>query len=401
MYYLNGIICGGYRSENPGYANGRRQFRRMLWLWLTKVVGWSDVDKSGSNWDNPEIAGASDGATDVTDPEIFNSATGGFSGIDPSSSNDRYFLIVSGFTDSTRDGLYEIWKVVSDTQIKIRKAYSGVHSDGFPLNETGLTWRVDELKNRTNKIPAIGDWWVVGGSGTGGTFHLRCVSDNSPTHSPDKYDISPYDDWDAVAHDWKAPARYTSQAGYWTEPWSDSVMVFGVADATHCALWVRAYNYDISGGVSYPNIYYFGDINPFRPTVDTRPVVSIAKQANGNWLEWHNYQQGNVSMLAGDDSQSNNAGFLYPSLYGANGTWILDNVKKTKSGHSGKFYGLPIIIATRETGKEEIRGYLKSFEAFHRYGDRVGTPFGSTLNKIRFSHCCLPWNGSKQYRYVF
>lgn len=405
MYYLNGVICGGDRSDSPNdgaYTTGRRQFRRMLWLWLTKVVGWTDVDKSGSNWDNPEIAGASDGTTDASDAEIFNSATGGFSALDLSSTSDyRYYATITGFTDSTKDGLYLIDSVVSDTQFKIKKAYCGVHSDGFPLSETGLTWRVDELRERSNKLPAIGDWWVLGGTGTGGTFHLRCVSDNSVSYSPDKYDISPYADWDAVGHAWESsPARYSAQAGTnIKDAWTDSVLVFGVADATHCVLWCVGYNYDLLTRAEEPFIYYFGDITPFRPTEDTRPVVAIAHECTTDEQEWYNSNFNTVKMVAGDNSQSSNAGYLYLSEHANENNWILDNLRKQRSVHSLRYYRLPIVIASYESGKEEIRGSLKSIEAFHRYGiSGLAVPFGTGLDRLKLGWSCIPWHGSKQYR---
>jgi hypothetical protein len=368
-----------------------------MWVWLNKVVGWSDVDKSGSNWDNPTLAGASDGATDASDPEIFNSATGGFSGIDPSDSTKRYYLVGTGFTDSTDDGFYLIGRVESDNQIRIRKNFSGVHTDGLPLSETGVTWRVEEFKD-LGGLPAVGDWWVLGGTGVGGTFHLYCLSDNSPTWSQDKFQISPYDDWDAIGHAWDAPPRYTAFQGNWNERYDDRHLLFGVADLTHAVFWTRGYDFN-NNIIDYPNLYYFGDMNPFRPTQDTRPVICIARQADSNWNTWKGFMD-SVGMIGSDGTQTLGR-IIVPTVHGSSSEHMLDNVAKTQSKHSGKVFRHPLVVVCRDASYAEIRGTLKSLEGFHRYGGLVGSPFGTSRDRLRLQFESMPWNGSKQFVYIY
>ena len=401
MYFLNGVIAGGDRSDSPGdggYATARRIFRRLVYHWLTKVVGWSDVDKSGTKWDQAPIDSGTDGATDAVDSEIFNSAGADFTVINPVDSTKRYYATITGFSNPERDGMYMVQRIESTTQFRISKAHCGAHTDGFLLGETGLTWRIDEWKDNDGR-PAIGDWFVLGGTGAGGTFHMRCVGDNSPSYSPDKFDISPFDDWDAVAHAWKTPARYTSQQGNLTEPWMDSALVFGVADLTHAVFWVRYYTYDIVTGSLYPNTYYFGDINPFRPIVDTNPVVCIARQTSGDWNEWSGFYN-NVGMIGADGTPTTGR-ILWPSLHGSSTTHFADGLSKVYSEYSGRVFRHPLIVACYDASFHEVRGTLKSLEGFHHYGDRICTPFGTNRDRLRLQFSCLPWNGSKQFRYVF
>lgn len=399
MYYLNGLRIGGIYPSSP-YAAGNRHLRRLLFCWLKHVVGWTEIDKSGSNWDNPDVAGAADGTTDGYDAEKFTSATGGFNAIDPYSSGDRYHLMITGFSDSTRDGFYEIQRVEDDNTVFINKAYSGVHTDGFPLGESGLSWKVYNFKNNA-KIPANGDWWVLEGTGTGGAFHVYCLSDNSESYTEPNYQVSPYPDWDAVAHAWKTPARYTARTlSLIDDSARDSCYVFAVADLTHCALFARIYSGDIVSSYGSPMALYFGDIVPFRPSVDTRPVVCIAHQTSG-WNWWGALTGGSVMMIDGLNNQTQGL-TLFPSLHGSSGTFVLDGTRRTRSLWSGRYVRVPLVVANLNSGSEEIRGQLKSIEGFHSdLQVAVATPFGSSRDRLAFPSWSMPWNGSKQYRYIF
>jgi len=404
-YYINGMRIGGERSGSPQYGHARQQMRRVIYNWLTKVVGWSHVDdESGdpsTSWATPEIGGSggiSDGVSDATDGEKFISATGGFSALTPATK--RYFLLVTGFSDSTRDGFYLVDRVVSDNEIRLQAEYS-LHTDGLPLNETGLTWWVFDFYSWATRPGKTGNttWWVIEGTGVGGAFHLRCQNNTSVAYMKDQFDISPFDDWDNVAHSWKTPARHTAVFGDQTGRFADSGLLFGVADSDkHTAVfWLRQYEYDLQTGQSYPIVYYFGDLVPFRPTDDTRPVVGIADTCGVDWKF-----DGDVNQIADDYTQIA-ARALYVSQQQAVGTSVHDGNRRVRSYHSGRVFRVPWIVATEDSTHEEIRGYLKDLlMQGHAYGDRQGTPFGTSRDMIRLGgDVTMRFNGSRQYYYIF
>ncbi len=405
LYYINGTRTGGSGSLGGGqYGAGRQQFRRLMWVWLTKILGWTHVDDESGDpdlaWDHPTIGGSSgiaDGATDVTDSQKFTSATGGFSAL---SGSIRYYLLIKGFSDPTKDGFYLIDRSISDNELRIRKVFS-LHTDGLPLGESNLTFWVYDFYSQSTRPGVIGNstWWVLAGTGIGGTFHLRCQNNTTYAYMRDQFDLSPYDDWDSGTHNWKAPARYTAIQGDMAEPYSNELLVFGVADSDkhNAVFWTRTYN-DSLNGVSYPTIYYFGDIVPLRPTDDLRPVVCVAKLCDSNWqFNAHT----NIGQIAWDYSQVN-ARAIHASQYADKGAGVLDSsYQKVRSYFSGRLFQLPWVVATETSGKVEVRGYLKYLLNTHAYGDRAGTPFGAFRDQIRFANISIPFNGSRQYQYIY
>ena len=388
MNFMNGIRVGGEGNGSGAYGFGRRQMRRAIFLWLKYVVVWVEVSKTGSNWDNPSIAGAADGATHASDPSIFNSATGGFSGIDPQSTTQRFYAIITGFTDATRDGFYLIQRVITDNQVLIDVPYCGVHTDGLPLSETGLTWSVHELKSNA-LLPGVGDEYYLRGTGIGGSFQMHCLSDNVISWSQDKFRVSPDD-----GSNWTA---YTAGEN---EAQQDSGLVFGVADMTHAYFFVRYYDEDMLAGSWYPSTYYFGDITAFRPAVDTNPVVCFAERTDSNWSIWSSLIAGPIKSLTAGNIQIDHT-CLYPSIHGNDGNALLGGIRKVRSYYSGRFVRRPIIVVSNDNSYPEVRGYLKSVDATHFYGDRVGTPFGTGRDRLKLVGGSIPWNGSKQYYYIF
>ncbi len=385
MNYLNGIRVGG--NSGWGQAYSRRHMRRVLYLFLKHVVGWTEVSKVGSNWDNPSLAGAADGATHASDAEIFNSATGGFSGIDPKSTTSRFYLLVTGFADSTRDGFYLIKQVITDNQILIDAPYCGVHTDGLPLNETGLTWRVEDFKS-SSLVPANNDEYYLRSTGIGGNFQVHCKN-ISTTYYQDTFRVSP----DDGSH-WTAYTTNTFDAA------EESGLLFGVADATHAYFYIRGYTGDMGAGNNYPATYYFGDITAFRPTVDTKPVVCFAQRTGSDWRAWGALLDGPIRSLTDGNVQISHV-LIHPTLHGASATGVLDNARKTRSYYSGRFIRFPLIVVSTNNSYPEVRGYLKSVDGMHHYGDRIGTPFGTGRDRLKIGRASIPWNGSKQYYYIF
>lgn len=388
MNFMNGIRVGGEGNGSGTYGFGRRQMRRAIFLFLKYVVGWVEVSKVGSNWDNPTLSGASDGATDAADAGIFNSATGGFSALTPQSGDNRYYAIITGFTDSTRDGFYLIKKVVTDNQVLINVPYCGVHTDGLPLSETGLTWSVHDFKPNA-LLPANNDEFYLRGTGIGGSFQLHCLSDNTPSYSPDHFRVSPDN-----GSNWTA---YTAGEN---EPHQDSGLIFGVADLTHAYFYVRYYDEDMETGSQNPSTYYFGDITAFRPADDTKPVVCFAERVNSDWNPWSSLIGGPIKSLTDGNVQIDHT-LIYPTGHGNSSVSALGNARKTRSYYSGRFIRFPLVVVSNDNSYPEVRGYLKSLDGSHTYGDRVGTPFGTGRDRLRLPGSSMAWNGSKQYYYIF
>jgi hypothetical protein len=335
------------------------------------------------------VAGASDGATHATDPEIFNSATGGFSNINMASTN-RNYLVISGFSDPTRDGFYLVNSVVSNTQVRIDKDLCGNHTDGFLLNKTNLTWRVYNL---TTTDSFASKWIVLQGTGIGGPFHVKFNAGGSPT-----FQTSPYDDWDAVAHAWKTPARYTAVSANALGGQNNTrVLLFGAADASHVIFWSKTYRYG-GGAVEYPGLAYIGDITAFRPTVDTRPVVQGFFNLDVFW-RFPYATSDTVQMLAVDNTQTTGRiGFPSHDVV----TQVLNYERVPFSYYSGKLFRVPYLVVNPSITYNEIRGYLKDLETTHTYAIAPWfTPFGENLNRFRLNNASIPWNGSRQYRYLY
>lgn len=400
LNYINGVQVGlEIYSGTPSYAPAALQFRRLVYLFLTHVVGWTDKDKSGTKWDNPVVTAKTDGVTDSSDPTKFTSATGNF--ISNSVAAGDLLMVTSGFSDSTRKGFYNIKRIDNATTLYV-DAWHGVHSDGLPLSQTGVTYEIHRFHTIAN-CPAIGDWFVVEGTGAGGAFDLRNVVDASVSYMPERWDISPYDDWNATTHAWKTgPTRYSGQSQI-AQDYSACVgWVWGIADMTHAIFWVKYYT-DAMASIGNPMVFYFGDITPFH-TEDTNPVISALGRSDGNWNELIALQgvasPSNIWMVAGDNTQSLGR-LVYLSESADSSIAVVDGVNRNRSWYSKKYERFPLIVASEVSGKEEIRGQLKDFRQSHQYGPRACTPIGSARDYLKLGYSTIPWNGSKQNRYLY
>jgi hypothetical protein len=398
--YLNGVQVGNenWDGGNPNYGAGPRYAWKLWFLWLKKVVGWSQVDINGSRWDNAVESGTN-GATDATLTYKFTSSGASFTS--NCAAGDQLMIAPTsppatsgGFSDATRNGFYWINQVVDDETLYV-DTWRGVHTDGLPLSESGLNYEVHRFRTGGTYLPQNDDFWVLAGTGTGGDFHMYLLNDSVQNYAYSQIWVSPWDDWDAGTHAWKSPARYTSKSNYNNDPHTDKCLCYGFADLTHCFFYYRGYDYNWAAKL--PQWFYVGDIEPFNPTDDPRPVVlNTGHTGNTTVTNTYTYMYDKVRMVSHDLTQQT-AGLLKMSLYIDSSTGILDGTTRASSRFSGKYYHTPLVVVEDTTGKTEVRGRLKNCYFTHDNGPRIFTPVGTSLDLLRLSNVSIKWNGSKQF----
>jgi len=397
--FINGIQIGGDASASP-FAYGPRMTRRMLWNWMVKVIGYTDLEKSGANWDNPQLGPITDGATDATDVRRFTSSTGGFT-----AAMEQSFLLVfptaapataGGFTDATRNGFYRIKRVFDTNTISV-ETFNGVHSDGLPLSETGLRFEVHNFRP-VAELPVDTNYFVIRGTGVGGSWDAKWTEDYAANYGPTRIQVSPFADWVAGAPGSFSPGtRLTSEAQLNHQALSDISWVWAVGDLTQIIVWIRYFDTAFVGQEG--QFIYLGDVIPFHAAQDTKPVV-VSNGALGAPLD--ELPSFSFRMLAADDTTALTAGHAYLSQHAGTATAFHGINLTARSQHSGRFVRSPIVLYTNSAGNEEIRGQLKSLDHGHSFGPRGPIPFGTTFDRIRFfTQMNAPWNGSKINRYVF
>lgn len=412
--FLNGIEVGKEPTSGLGYSWGMQHAKRLIYLWLKKVVGWTEIDIKGNGswgssalWDAPIVSVLTDGATDATNARKFTSATAAFvsSGV---VAGDLILVrptaapaTAGGFADAKRNGFYKISSVVSETEIRVHTWY-GVHTDGLSLGETGLTFEVHRF-NTSALMPIDEDQVVLAGTGTGGTFHMRMRNDRNVNYGGGwLWEVSPWADWLVGSHAWSAaPARHTNSttmnAGVAST--DDLVYLWGFADLTQ--FFIVSIGYDVNGNRNNRGVVYCGDIDAFHPGVDTRPVVVMHGK---DYLTdmWQGFSKFNgVQQIASDDLTLKEARLSYLGVNQNNNSPLLeDSVQRSRSWYSGRWIRMPVLVTEEDAGFEEIRGQLKSIWRTHEYGPQSFTPVGASLEWLRIGNLLMPWNGSKQFRYI-
>jgi len=393
--YINGIQVGSEASSSGMYAWGTLHARRLIYLWLSKVVGWPVVDSQGSNWDNPVVSQQTDGSTSSS-TDLISATDFSAAGVVPGD----LVLITAGFSDPTRHGVYQISSVHEANKIRIDSRF-GVHHSGLPTGQTNVTFEIHRLATEA-LLPAINDFFVLGGSGVGGTFHTRCLIDNSVNYAPERWDISPWDDWDSIGHAWKTPPnRYTAITQNAHQQLCDRCWVWGWSDGT-AALIIFSSIKD-SGGLDSAaearTAIYLGDAVPNWPIEDTRPVVLWSdvdryyfgvKRYSGNTV---------ISMVGADDTTQISAlhWYLTQSVDGTTNAFPTSGTRRV-SAFTGKHPSIPIFFAHHTSQLNEVRGALKGLKLTGLSSESVALPTGSSREYLRFSDLIIPWNGSKVYR---
>jgi hypothetical protein len=410
--YINGIQVGSKSvvSAAPYYAYGPRHMRQMLWWWLTKVVGWQDIEESG--FSIGDVLTGTDGATDASDPTLFTSATGGFT----SAMEDCYLLIhpssapatAGGFTDPTRNGLYQIRRRFDTNTISIEPLWGVLAPDpysspaepgGLPLNETGLNFTVLDLHTATYLITTT-DYAVIRGTGTGGTFDVRIREDYSANYAPNRFTVSPFADWSAGAPGSFSPGtRECAESQKNFQPFSDFGYVWAYADLTQVVVWTRYYNVTAAPTQQEDSFFYIGDIVPFHASSDPRPVICIDGTPNASTDYEIDATRDNVLGLAGDDTTQQTGNLIYPSAY-ANVATPMTGFNTTQiAQHSARYGRLPLVVTDRNAPTtNEVRGPLKNVTMGHQFGPSGPIPLGVARNRLRLTIFEIPWNGSRVNR---
>lgn len=404
MNVLNGIQWRPDTQVSSPFTAGPRHVRRMLWFWLTKVVGWGDFDKSGSTYDNTELTGT-DGVTDSTG-KLFSTATGG---LQSTWNNGKYFLVVhptdassaltGGFTDSDRNGFYLIRGVRNTNQLVIDNA-QGVDLAGMPASETGLNFSIVNFAS-TSLLPSSGDFFVVEGdiNVSSEKFHVRVREDHTASYGRHHWQLSPYADWDAGADDWDIDNRVSTEISVLHDALNvdHDVTIYGAATKNFFWLWV---NYaDNSGSFLDSNFYSCGEFSAFH-AADQRPVIMSVGQNTSNLdtLSIIRRQYGTNS----NGTVPLTLGARWMSDHRDTDSYVYESPAATISRYSGRLIHLPIIITSEVPGYESVRGQLPyKITAPPPYTDIQPKAVGTNLDFLRINHLVFPWNGSRvRSRYI-
>lgn len=401
LKFMNGIQVGLESSGGLGYGWGMQHIKRLIYLWLKNVVGWTQVDIKGNgfwgsagNWDNPLSALVTNGATDATDPTKLTSATSTWV-TDTVTTGDLALII--GFADPARNGFYTVQKTPGEGEIRIQP-WNGVHTDGLPLGEIGLSVVIHRL-HTSALMPIDDDAWILEGTGVGGTFHLRCVNDRTINYGGGwEFDISPWPDWLVGTHVWDTPSRHTSLPNKAWNSGADICWVYAVADLDFVFVWFRSYGWTFNAVET--GLLYAGDIDAYHPGFDPRPVV-IALGQNTLWNEPNDLNE--FSRMIGADDLTEVTAIHMGARFARDDASndMLSGNFRTRSWHTDRFMRYPIILTCEQAGFEEVRGQLKHITRGHQVGPRYVTPIGSARDQLRLGWANMPWNGSKQLRYVF
>ena len=397
MNFLNGLTFQTQQSVSP-YASPARQVRRLLWAWLHKVIGWDDNDKSGTKWDDPPLTGT-DGATDASNAWKFTSATGGFT-----AAMVGGFLVVhptdavagtsGGFTDPDRNGFYRIKSVPNGNTLYVAKT-QGVDLDGFPLSESGLAFSIYHFYDNAD-LPSDNDFFVLEGDISGGSdkFHFRSRERYDANYGRHYVQISPYADWDNVAHDWDVNNRVSAEISNLFDPANsgdNEVHLFGGGNKNYFwAFW--EVGRESTGAFVDAQFLFCGEFLKFH-AADQRPVSLIA-YVNPGELD----PESGIYSGVGTNADGSSPVTLTNRFMCANkdsDTGILEVPAASISRYSGRRIHTPFIVSVEDVGYEAIRGQYP-FKRGHSV-DYVGyqpQTLGNTQQFLRLHNLIFPWNGS-------
>lgn len=398
MNVLNGLQWKPDPQLASPYTSGPRMVRRLIWFWLHHVVGWADIDKTGTAYDDTELTG-SDGATDATG-KVFSSATGGF---DTDWAAGGYFLVVhptdatsaltGGFTDPERNGFYRIVAVKSANDLVI-DASQGVDLEGMPASESGLAFSIVNLQDDAI-LPVDNDFFVLRGDvdTSGTTFDLRIRERHNVNYGRHYVQVSPYADWDAVAHNWNVSNRVSSEISVVSDPFNYEHWVTIYGGATKNWFWLAVGYANASQAFDDSAFYFAGEFDPFH-AADQRPVIVAADR---------NVSDVDIFGPIAKPQGTNADGTVPLALSGRwmvqhreTSTWVQDVPTATVSRYSGRHIHCPIIITSEVAGYEAVRGQLpfKMTSGLRTDGEQPKV-LGATKDFLRIGGWAVfPWNGS-------
>jgi len=380
---------------------------KWLYEWLRYVVGRPIIDEPvGTKW-NSSVAEewtTGTGQSVAGEPDQFDigSSTYNFQADD----EEQGYLTISGLTPSTRDGVYRIRKVLSN-KVVILYTRESVHEDGIPAGMSGIKWRL--WRNTTTYTPDRLDSFVFSGTGltnAGYTYHVHLwPTDNSSASDLPRFEMGPYGNWDNVGHAW-SDSRHTAAWGpnyneilkyQWSHCWAH-------ADETSLTFFLHIDMREWSSRNLHVFYYHIGELNPFYPSQDPRPVIGLTGETYTYEDSYQLFGYGKSSrssyegrMLGYDDLTTLTQYFMFlhsPTSY--NDNWI-GWYRAKFSQYSGKMYRFPIIAESRTTGYQEIRGPLRNLW-FTARATKPMLPYGTNREYLHLvGGLSIPWHGSRNH----
>lgn len=377
---------------------------RWLYEFLGYVVGRTIVDTPvGTAWSNVVASEWSPGTGQSVagEPDQFDIGTSTYN-FQPE--DEGAYLTISGFTPSTRDGIYRIRRVLSSKIVQLWIT-EGVHEDGIPTGQTAIKWRLWRTSDATY-IPVEGDSFVFAGTGltnAGYTYHVKATVSGTGSSGFPTFEMGPYGNWDSVGHAWidnRHTAALTAGAdGTWNDGW-----LWAHADENTVFWWWRNSTRGSGETETRWGFNYVGELDPFYPANDPRPVFAWSNYAyiyDDTWRVLGYGQDSNsyryMNMLAHDDLTTVSA---YPMILHAptsfNDNWI--GWYRTRwSQYSRKMYRFPIIAESRTSGFHEVRGALRGLWLTAR-ATKPMLPYGSSHEYLHvLGGLSIPWHGSKTH----
>lgn len=395
MNVINGLRIVHEGGSPSPYACPARNARRMLWRFLHTVIGWGDHDKSGAQWDNP-IATGSDGATNATDKWQMTSATGGFTTamigyqltIHPT---DATAGTAGGFSDPTRNGIYQIVNVLNGNTLVLQKGM-GVHADdGLPLNESSLHFTIDDFR-KNSLVVADNNWAVLEGEYTDTTkFHLRLYERYSSNYGRCTFQIGPWADWDAAAHAWKVANRVSAQReASTTDPnnsGQEEYHVYAGGDKTWFWFTVAVTS---NGGFQDLWFYSAGEFDPYH-AADVKPCYAMMTCNPSEASPWAGIQNPVGVNIDGSVPLQHYTAHMVQDR--ETSSQITDSINVVRSTYSGRHPILPILILTNVAGYEAIRGEIRIRHGLRNTRGVGNWPyvFGTNGEYLHLYDHAFPW----------
>jgi len=388
-----------------------RVFCRWLFEWATKVVGMTDVDKSGSKW-TTYVASGSDGQSVASYTKRFS--IGADSHVFTVDDIGAY-LTIPGITPAAFAGIYRIASIVSDKVVEIEYQFS-IHSSGIPCNLTGLSWYLWRAEDAYAPDPA--DWCVLGGTGTTGggyTYHLRMEvnTEGTTTMGMPKFILSPFGSWNAGSHTWD-DSRYISEVVW--EDWNYSVYdqpsmrVFAAGDTDRLILMLRfeRHSEEYTEGCYCWHFVYLGEIDTFHASQDARPCIVWEGSNRGSYNVGEDGEDligyspdsninGRGKWLTYDDLTTVSGYIMFPHVpTNENQNWM-SGIHRRYSAVSGEWLLADLLCECRDAGYNEVRGSLRRVWSTGRNNPRA-EPFGVDNEYLHIiGGIVIPWSGSRCY----
>lgn len=392
--FQNGLLLTSATAAQVG-----RTFSRWLFEFATQICGWAARDSYsvGSGSYTATRGTGINGASVAATPQQFNITGDGYnfaSGVD----NGRYLTITgfpAGFED--RNGIYRIVNVISSKIVELDIRFS-VHDAGIPHPSTGLTWRLWGAEATDVPSHNAANYGVIRGAGTvGGAYSFDCKFQLQTTESDfPQFQVGPWGTWTPGAPGSWSDARNTAAFDQWYANSCNNCRVWAAGDSDRIIVCIRELDVALIW-----NMLYLGEIDPFYPTVDPKPV-----------MVWHgNNSTNDVLTLFG---MGNTGGTMYFGGRGlaeddlttltyyatyfqtsptSNYQWT-SGLPRRWSSRTRRIYRQSFMVESRTASHMELRGSLRRVWLGGRELLRA-SPFGRNAEFLHVvGGLIVPWNGS-------